>query len=224
MSCEQIIEARMDVLYGEANRETKRRVRAHLANCRSCREEMQAFQHLRNDLGAWTLPGPRRVDAPFWQRLGASLAAAAVLLVALGGALAWARAEIRYQDGRFFARFGRHTEAEELQRLLAEQEQRHRAAISERREALVAAAVSQQPMEASALLQQVQVMIEASERRQERNTIRQFALLTERSDAQRRLDLARISAGLSYLDGQAGQHMARTSELMGYVLETSQTR
>jgi hypothetical protein len=32
------------------------------------------------------------------------------------------------------------------------------------------------------------------------------------------VDLARVAAGLSYLDGQHGQQIARTNELMGYVL------
>jgi hypothetical protein len=29
---------------------------------------------------------------------------------------------------------------------------------------------------------------------------------------------------LSYLDGKSGQHMARTTELMGYMLQTSNRR
>jgi glycosyltransferase involved in cell wall biosynthesis len=46
----------------------------------------------------------------------------------------------------------------------------------------------------------------------------------ERAEAQRRYDLARVSAGLSYLDGKTGQQVARTTELMGYVLQASQKR
>jgi hypothetical protein len=40
-------------------------------------------------------------------------------------------------------------------------------------------------------------------------------------EAQRRVDLARVAAGLSYLDGRHGQQLARTNELMGYVLEAA---
>ena len=48
---------------------------------------------------------------------------------------------------------------------------------------------------------------------------------TTRAEAQRRVDLARVAAGLSYLDGRHGQQLARTNELMGYVLDaTSQKR
>jgi hypothetical protein len=35
------------------------------------------------------------------------------------------------------------------------------------------------------------------------------------------MDLARVAAGLSYLDGRHGQQLARTNELMGYVLEAA---
>jgi hypothetical protein len=48
--------------------------------------------------------------------------------------------------------------------------------------------------------------------------------MEERSEAQRRLDLARMSAGLSYLDGRTGQQVARATELMGAVLQASQQK
>ena len=35
------------------------------------------------------------------------------------------------------------------------------------------------------------------------------------------MDLARVAAGLSYLDGQYGQQVARTNELMSYVLDAT---
>ena len=48
--------------------------------------------------------------------------------------------------------------------------------------------------------------------------------LTARAETQRRLDMARVSAGLSYLDGRTGQQVARTTELMGYLLQASQQK
>jgi hypothetical protein len=36
--------------------------------------------------------------------------------------------------------------------------------------------------------------------------------------------MARVAASLSYLDGRHGQQLARTNELMGYVLAASQKR
>jgi hypothetical protein len=46
----------------------------------------------------------------------------------------------------------------------------------------------------------------------------------ERAEAQRRVDMARVAASLSYLDGRHGQQLARTNELMGYVLAASQSQ
>ena len=48
--------------------------------------------------------------------------------------------------------------------------------------------------------------------------------LAERSDAQRREDMAQVSAGFSYLEGRTGLQVARTTELMGHVLSASQKK
>ena len=40
----------------------------------------------------------------------------------------------------------------------------------------------------------------------------------------RRVDMAQVAASLSYLDGRHGEQLARTNELMGYVLQASQKR
>jgi hypothetical protein len=74
------------------------------------------------------------------------------------------------------------------------------------------------------VLVKVREMIRESEARQAVRLGATLADFTERTDAQRRYDLARVSAGLSYLDGKTGQNVARTTELMGYVLQASQKR
>jgi len=75
-----------------------------------------------------------------------------------------------------------------------------------------------------AVLRRVEEMIRASEQRQALAMRTSLLELGERTEARRRYDLARVAAGLSYLDGRAGQNVARTTELMGYVLEASQKR
>ena len=67
-------------------------------------------------------------------------------------------------------------------------------------------------------------MLRESENREEARVAKTLARLDQKQDAQRRYDMARIAAGLSYLDGKNGQHVARTTELMGYVLEAAQQR
>jgi hypothetical protein len=63
--------------------------------------------------------------------------------------------------------------------------------------------------------------IRRSEQRQDRKLDASLAEWGAGGDAQRRVDMARIAAGLSYLDGRHGQQLARTNELIGYVLETA---
>jgi hypothetical protein len=67
-------------------------------------------------------------------------------------------------------------------------------------------------------------MLARSERRQGEVLRAGLAELAERTEAQRRYDLARISAGLSYLDGRTGQQIARTGELMGVLLQASEAK
>jgi hypothetical protein len=63
--------------------------------------------------------------------------------------------------------------------------------------------------------------VRASEARQGERLDLRLARWEERAEAQRRVDMARVAASLSYLDGRHGQQLARTNELMGYVLEAS---
>ncbi len=70
----------------------------------------------------------------------------------------------------------------------------------------------------------VQAWIRESEARQSQQLQARIAEVKERAESQRRLDMARVSAGLSYLDGKNGQHVARTSELMNYMLQASYKR
>ena len=67
-------------------------------------------------------------------------------------------------------------------------------------------------------------MIRQSEARQDVRVMARLAALSERAETQRRYDLARVSAGLSYLEGKTGQDMVRTTELMGQVLQASQKK
>ena len=63
--------------------------------------------------------------------------------------------------------------------------------------------------------------IRRSELRQRERLQARFADWSGEMETRRRLDLARMAAGLSYLDGQQGRQLSRTNELMGYVLEAA---
>lgn len=203
MECMVLRDELVEVLYGEASEATVRVVEAHAAGCDACREELAALRRVRQDLGAWTLPsgmvarGRRAMPATWlWS------AVAALLLVGLGAAVGFSLAEAR------------------LGRLLDARDAREREEIGALR-----AEVKGAPLRNDAVvLEQVEARIRQSEARQAVFLKEQIAELTDRTEAQRRYDLARVSAGLSYLDGKTGQTVARTTELMGYVLQASQKR
>jgi hypothetical protein len=172
---------------------------------------MAGLARVRRDLRAWTLPTarpsftPRGVVLPRW------LVTAALLLLGLGASLGVAgyaslRRELRAQETR-----------------AAEAERRHREEARALRASLAARPAASP--DASAVLADLDARIDArlraSEGRQLERLDTRLAGWEERADAQRRVDMARVAASLSYLDGRHGQQLARTNELMGYVLEAS---
>ncbi len=217
MECSVLREERLDVLYGEADEATRERVEAHLEACPACRGEMAALRGLRRNLASWTVPeevlSSRRRPRP----IPLFLAAAAVVLLAVGAALGLSGSEVRYERGEFAVRLG----GADVRRLLAEQEARHRGEMQALEASL---ARTTAPRGDQALLAQVEEMIQRSESRQGTLLKANLAEWSAKKEAERRYDMARISAGLSYLDGKNGQNVARTTELMGYVLEATQKR
>jgi anti-sigma factor RsiW len=217
MECSVFREELIETLYGESGPETAARVDEHLAACGACRRELDALRALRRDLQRWEAPRTARTPLPRRRRLVPALAAAAAVVLAVGGGLALAGSELRFEDGRIAFRLGRG--AIEVERLLAEQEQRHRREIEALRASLAPVANDD-----AALLRQVDQMLRQSEARQAVLLNASLAGLEARAEAQRRYDLARVSAGLSYLDGKTGEQVARTTELVGYALQASQKR
>jgi anti-sigma factor RsiW len=196
MDCESYRDDMLELLYGEAAEETRRRVSGHHEACRECREEFQALRGVRRDLAAWTLPVPARrrpSAAPSWLPL------AAALVVALAG-LALSRVEVSALRER-------------VARLEAGQ-----AALAAT--AAVPAAVSPD----QELVARFERMVAESEARQARLVEASLAGLESRQETRRRYDMAQVSAGLSYLDGKTGLQMARTTELVGHVLQAAQER
>ena len=219
MDCERVgdegLQAdKMDALYGEADAAARARVEAHLAGCAACREEMAALRGVRRDLRAWALPAarpsftPRGVVLPRW------LAAAAVLIFLFGAALGVTG----------YVSLRRALVAQQAR--AAEAERRHQEEVRVLQGSLARAPAA--PLEAATILAGLDARIDerlrASESRQGERLEQRLADWGERAEAQRRVDMARVAASLSYLDGRHGQQLARTNELMGYVLEASQKR
>ncbi|HVO12526.1 MAG TPA: zf-HC2 domain-containing protein [Vicinamibacteria bacterium] len=213
MDCQKIEDERLqgdkvDVLYGEADAAARARLQAHLAVCAACRQEMTGLSRLRADLTRWQLPrrqpAGRGIFLPRWLAVAAALVAGLSLSLGAAGILSVRRA-LALQEAR--------TEA-----LLAGERQA-RAALER---ALAAPGVASGDALPASLLARVDARVDerlrASEERQAQLFDARLARLDARLEAQRRVDLARVAEGLSYLDGQHGQQLARTNELMGYVL------
>ena len=200
----------MDVLYGEADAAARARVEAHLEGCAACRDEMAALGAVRRDLRAWRRPAARPTFTPRGLVLPRWAAAAAILLLGFGAAL----------GVMGYASLRRSLAAQEAR--AAELERRHRDTAR-----ALEAALQGRPSapDATALLAGLDARIDerlrASEARQIERVDTRLAGWEERADAQRRVDMARVAASLSYLDGRHGQQLARTNEIMGYVLEAS---
>jgi hypothetical protein len=228
MDCSGLRDDFLDVLYGEAKAETRRRVDAHVAACPSCRDELSALQQVRTDLQGWKAPEMR----PFLPRRPGFrppmlLAAAAALLLVTGAVFGAAGSELRYEEGRWSFRLGRASSEATIHKALEAQEARHRQELAELRALLTSKAglrPAAAPEEDERLLRRVAEMIRDSEQRQSQRVEASLSGLADRAENRRRYDLARIGAGLAYLDGKNGQHLSRTTELMGYVLEASQQR
>lgn len=219
MDCERVGDERlrgdlMDVLYGEADAAARARVEEHVAACAACREEMTALRGVRRDLRAWRQPSARPAFTPRGLVLPRWAAAAALVLLGFGAALGLTG----------YASLRRSLAAQEAR--AADLERRHR----DTARALEAALQARSPasLDTAALLAGLDARIDerlhASEARLDERLDTRLASWEERADAQRRVDMARVAASLSYLDGRHGAQLARTNELMGYVLEASQKR
>jgi len=223
MECTNFRDDMLDVLYDEATIESRARLEQHLAGCAACREELAALRRLRDQLASWRLPassaGPvsRRLQVP---RLVQGLAWAAGLLLALGGAIRLSGASVELQRGPVTLRLGAASASTELEARLVAYEEQHQRDL----EALRARPTTLTDADRQALLQSVRELIHDAELRQADALDTRLASVEERAEARRRYDLARVSAGLSYLDSKAGQQAARTTELVSYMLQAAQPR
>jgi hypothetical protein len=217
MQCEKIADEalqgdKLDVLYGEADVAARERVREHLEACPACRDELQALRAVRRDLAAWRLPqrsaagASRGFVVPRW------LAAAALFLLAFAGTLG--------ASGYL-----------SLRRALVEQQARADALELRQREAQQAlqAALGRGSVATSdAVLARLDARIDerlrTSRSEEQQRFERQLADWQQRADVRRRADMAQVAASLSYLDGRHGAQLARTNELLGYMLQASDKR
>jgi Putative zinc-finger len=219
MDCDAFREEMMDLLYGEAAPATARRLEEHQAACRACRDELDSFRRLRRELAAWPAPADLAGRSRWQPSVRPYLAVAAAVVLLVGGGFALRGSELRYEQGRIAFRLGQASEPAGFAAALAAQEERHRREMDALR-----VTVAQGSRSDEATLRKVQQMIADSEVRQASLVTTGLTRLEERTEARRQYDLAQVGAGLSYLDGKAGLQAARTTELVGHLLQASQKR
>ena len=205
MGCDEFRDRMLDVLYDEAG-VGARAFDIHQQQCAACRDEIRALRLLRRDLGAWTVPARSGTAGP----AAAARRARGWIPLAAGIVMGIAAA---------FALAGSQRRVDALSAALDAQDRRHREEI-ETLKAAVGAVLSS----GEANLDAVRRLIRESEARQAVVLDASLRGLSERSEAQRREDMAQVSAGFSYLEGRTGLQVARTTELMGHVLSASQKK
>jgi hypothetical protein len=218
-------------LYDELDPSTTRTFEAHVASCVECRNEIAELRATRGQIAMWTPPEPdlgfhivrgtaspppppRFRIAPAW-----GLAAAALLVLALGAAIA--NVEVRYDAAGLSVRTGwQHAvespsgapqnaaatvanvdwkaQAEALDRRVRDLER----SIAARPQSVRSASATD-PSDAEAV-QRVHDIVNQSEARQQRIMAARFAELTRNIDAQRKLDLAVIDQGMTRLQSTSG--------------------
>lgn len=223
MDCDAYKDDLLDVLYGEADPATNRRFQEHQARCAACREEVSSLRRVRRDLDGWVL-APRaasRMKPLFRPQFLA--AAAAVLMSVTAGAVVVTKGEIHYPNGQLAFRLAQPSqEVAELRQLVREQEERHQRALADLRGAAQPAAASPSgPADRDELLREVARLVRESETRQAAVFKASLGDLEDRSQSQRRVDLAQVSAWLSVLEGKTELRAVKQTELMGRMFQAS---
>ncbi len=74
------------------------------------------------------------------------------------------------------------------------------------------------------LLARVRELLDQSEERQRRDFAIKLTQAVREMDTQRRVDLVRVQEGLGQLEGRTGLEVARTNEVLRYLMKASQTQ
>lgn len=231
-------------LYGELDLSEMQAFRQHLLTCAECRDELADLRSTRGRIAAWTPPDPaldfqivrgpaaappqqRPIRAfaisPAW-----GLAAAAVLVMAMGAAIA--NLDVRVGRDGLVIRTGWNRsadvpaagardggvepvdwkqQAQQLDERLRGIEQ----SLARDRTGTVQSA-SASAMTEEQMLQRVRDMLAQSETKQQRMLAARLTQITREYDAQRRIDLAAIDQGMARLQNTSGAEVRQYRDLI----------
>ena len=247
----------LDYLYDELSADERKAFEIHLHECSACRSELAALGSTRHALALWSPPDPelgfriirKEETAPprraFWNISPQwGLAAAAVLLLSVGAAIA--NLELRYGNEGFVVRtgWGRSTApapavANEVSAgpvAASSEEWKERLQLLDTRlqqleqERKVSAASLPGPTNAGArtsdaeILRQVRKIIAESETRQQRELALRVTQVVRDVDAARVGDLARVEQGLRQIQGLTDAELIRHRDTLNHLLRVTQQR
>lgn len=221
-------EALVAYVYDECDAGARSEMEAHLRACDACAQEVRAFRSVQETIAAWAPPErplglrvvtPDRASRRFWQRFAWrpawALAAAALLIVALVGALA--TVEVRYGQDGFVFRIGSAGAVSseppqatvwraDLERLEGQLRQEIRANRpgwpGEAQNFVRVSGDAAGETDRDVLLRRVQGLIDDSERRQQRELALRMMQMAQEFQEQRRIDLTTIDQTLDQNFGE----------------------
>jgi len=228
-------------LYRELDQSEAHEFEQHLLTCAECRMELGDLRSTRGQIAAWTPPEP---DLGFHIIRGAArpapparvfrispawgLAAAAMLVIAIGAAIA--HLEVRVGGGQgFVVRTGwsrTDTAADarvddsgvqtvdwkqESKRLDERLRAMEQMLASNRSGAVQSASAT---MTDEAMLQRVRDMLDQSETKQQRMLAARLTEMTREYDARRRIDLVAIDQGMNRLQNTSGAEVRQYRDLI----------
>jgi Putative zinc-finger len=247
----------LDYLYDELSADERKAFEIHLHDCSACRSELAALGSTRHALALWSPPDPelgfriiRKGETPparraFW-RISPQwgLAAAAVLLLSVGAAIA--NLEVRYGNEGFVVRtgWGRSTapapsvanEVSAVPVAASSEEWKERLQLLDtrlqqlERDRKVSAASLAEPTNAGArtsdaeILREVRKIIAESETRQQRELALRVTQVVRDVDAARVGDLARVEQGLRQIQGLTDAELIRHRDTLNHLLRVTQQR
>jgi hypothetical protein len=227
-------------VYGELDPSEMHAFEQHLFTCAECRVELEDLRITRGQIAAWTPPDPhldfqivrgpvpaRPVAPRFHVSPAWGLAAAAILVMAIGAAIA--NLQVRVGGDGLVIRTGWNRtaavealagggavqtvdwkqQAQQLDQRLREIEQ----ALARDRAGSVQNA-SASDMTDEQVLQRVREMLGQSETRQQRILAARLAEVTRELDAQRRIDLASIDQGMTRLQNASGAEVRQYRDML----------
>jgi Putative zinc-finger len=217
---------------------------------RAVRVDLAAWQPPEADLGFRIVREPVAVTRRWWQvPVWVPTAMAAGLLLAFGAAAA--NIHLEYGPGTIALRMGSAptsavaqarpqtvtptavpapasgAAAQQFKDALAALEVKLRSEMASLRTAAasnVSTRTQAGTMDRAELLQRVQELIDASERRQQRELALRLAQVVQDVDTQRRSDMVRIENGFGQIEGLTGQEAERQRRLINYLMRASQQR